>query len=108
VSGVNYCLDPWPHMSGNFWWARADYIATLQHPTKESFKREKEDFGPIERMNFEKWVGMKDPSVFSFYNPPFSYDFKDMTPDVQPTPQGEPHWFWLYRDDIHPHYLKDS
>ena len=34
VSGVNYCLDPWPHMSGNFWWARADYIATLQHPTK--------------------------------------------------------------------------
>ena len=49
---------------------------------------------------------MKDPSVFSFFNPPFSYDFKDMNPDVQPPP-GEPHWFWLYRDDIHPHYLKD-
>ena len=59
-------------------------------------------------MNFEKWVGMKDPTAFSFYNPPFSYDFKDMTPDVQPTPAGEPHWFWLYRDDIHPHYLKDA
>ena len=34
--------------------------------------------------------------------------FKDMVPDVQPTPPGEPHWFWLYRDDIHPHYLKES
>ena len=108
VTGVNYCLDPWPHMSGNFWWARADYVSSLQHPTNDAFTREKEDFGPIKRMNFEKWIGMKDPSVFSHYNPPFSYDFKDRVPDIQPTPPGEPHWFWLYRDDIHPHYLKES
>jgi len=106
VSGVNYCLDPWPHMSGNFWWARADYISTLQHPTKQAFQRTAEDFGPIERMNFEKWIGMKNPSVYSFYDPPFSYDFKNLVPDIQPTPPGEPYWFWLYRDDIHPHYLK--
>jgi len=46
VTGVNYCLDPWPHMSGNFWWARADYISTLQHPINQAFVREKEDFGP--------------------------------------------------------------
>jgi hypothetical protein len=106
VSGVNYCLDPWPHMSGNFWWARSDYISTLQHPTKDAFRKDSRDFGPVERMNFEKWVGMNNPVVYSFYNPPFSYDFKDLIPDVRPTPPGEPHWFWLYRDDIFPHYIE--
>ena len=106
VSGVNYCLDPWPHMSGNFWWARADYVSTLNHPTKQAFNRDEKDFGPIERMNFEKWIGMNNPKVYSLYDSPFSYDFKGLSPDLIPTPPGEPHWFWLYRDDIFPHYIK--
>lgn len=105
VSGTNYCIDPWPHMSGNFWWARADYIRTLMHPTKDSFNRDSRDFGPIERMNYEKWIGLNNPKCFSFYNAPFSYDHKGMIPDVKPKP-GEPHWFWQYRDDIEPYYRK--
>ena len=108
VSGVNYCLDPWPHMSGNFWWARADYLKTLIHPTRDRFPNDNRDFGPIQRMNFEKWIGLNNPKSFSFYNAPFSYDFKGMIPDVQPTPPGEPHWFWLYRDDIEPYYRKEG
>lgn len=105
VSGVNYCLDPWPHMSGNMWWARADYVKTLIHPTKEAFPKDSKDFGPIQRMYFEKWIGLNNPKCYSFYNAPFSYDHKGMTPDIAP-PAGEPHWFWLYRDDIEPYYRK--
>lgn len=108
VSGVNYCLDPWPHMSGNFWWARSDYVKTLIHPTRDRFPNDSRDFGPIQRMNFEKWIGLNNPKSFSFYNAPFSYDFKGMKPDIQPTPPGEPHWFWLYRDDIEPYYRKEG
>ena len=108
VVGVNYCIDPWPHMSGNFWWANSNYIKTLHHPIDDAFPSDTRDFGPIPRMNFEKWIGMKNPNVYSFYNAPSSYDHKNMNPDVHPTPPGEPHWFWLYRDDIHPHYLRTT
>jgi hypothetical protein len=59
-------------------------------------------------MNFEKWIGLNNPKCFSFYDAPFSYDFKGMKPDVHPTPLGEPHWFWLYRDDIEPYYRKEG
>ena len=108
VTGVNYCLDPWPHISGNFWWARGDYIKTLIHPTEDQFPRDSRDFGPRARVNLEKWIGLNNPSVFSFYNAPSSYDRKGLVPDVQPIAPGEPHWFWLYRDDVYPHYLKES
>ncbi len=108
VSGVNYCIDPWPHMSGNFWWSNASYVKTLHHPINDSFPQDSKDFGPIQRMNFEKWIGLNDPKCFSFYDAPFSYDHKGMVPDVQPTPPGEPNWFWLYRDDIEPYYRKGN
>lgn len=94
VSGVNYSTDPWPHMSGNFWWARADYIKTLKHPTENKFD---------DRLDFEKWIGSNNPKCFSFYDAPAIYDHKNMKPNVQPYP-GEPQWFWLYRDDIHSIY----
>lgn len=29
VCGVNWQQTPWPHFSGNFWWARSDYIKQL-------------------------------------------------------------------------------
>jgi len=107
VTGVNYCLEPWPHISDNFWWVRADYINTLIHPTEDQFPRDSRDFRPRARVNLEKWIGLNHPSVFSFYNAPSSYDRKGFFPDVQPTSPGEPNWFWLYRDDIYPHYLKE-
>jgi len=107
VTGVLRCLHPWIHLSGNFWWARADYITTLPDPTKLEHDKL---FGLIERVKFERWVGRKEPTIFSFYDPPFDYEtdegFIGMKPDIQPTPEGEPPWFWLYRDDIHPYYLK--
>lgn len=30
VCGVNWKEDPWPHFSGNFWWARSEYVASLR------------------------------------------------------------------------------
>lgn len=81
VSGVNYMTTPWPHMSGNFWWSKSEYIRKLIHPTEHEFSYDDKDFGPIfysenrnfdplERMNFEKWVGMENPNVFSLHNIP--------------------------------------
>ena len=28
--GVNWMNNPWPHYSGNFWWAKSEYIKTLK------------------------------------------------------------------------------
>ena len=90
-------------MSGNFWWARADYIRSLAHPTQAAYKQDEGDFGNIDRMKYEKWIGLNQPRCFSFHNVPFNYDAQGIKPDV--TPQAfEPAYFWLYRDDIDPHF----
>lgn len=104
VVGVNYSKKPWPHMSGNFWWARADYIRTLNHPILTKYSYDSNDFGDIERMKHEKWIGTQNPKVFSFNNAPSPHDDYDVKPDVEPQ-SFEPKYFWPYRDDILP-YLK--
>jgi len=106
VAGVNHCLDPWPHMSGNFWWARADYLRSLIHPTRDPFPGDAGDFGNVKRMNFEKWIGLNQPACFSFYDFPNSRDSRGIGPDVAPKP-GEPQDFWVYRDDIGPHFQRE-
>lgn len=32
VCGVDWLMFPWPHFSGNFWWARSQYVRTLEDP----------------------------------------------------------------------------
>lgn len=44
--GVNFHTTPWPHYSGNFWWARSDYIRTCLEPQPSK-----------DRMVWEKWIG---------------------------------------------------
>jgi hypothetical protein len=36
--GADLNFNPWPHFSGNFWWARAEYLRTL--PPADSLRRE--------------------------------------------------------------------
>ena len=36
VVGTNYNSEPYPHLSGNFWWANTDYIKTLPYLNKEN------------------------------------------------------------------------
>ena len=51
VCGVNWQLDPAPHFSGNFWWARPRYLSSL--PTR---------IGPTQ-LEPEQWIGTNQPSV---------------------------------------------
>jgi len=108
VCGVNYTRYPWPHISGNFWWSKASYIKTLIHPTRDIFPTHPADdiisqFISINRANYEKWIGMNNPNVFSFLNLPIMINGKELPPDIDPA-ANESASFWLYRDDIEPHY----
>ena len=100
VVGVNYNPQPWPHMSGNFFWSKPSYVRTLIDPHSDNFppgtapNREK----VIEqRLCFERWIGMNNPSVYSFYNQPaVGYsDSIERCPDLH-----------LYFQDIEPYYRR--
>lgn len=102
VAGVNYTFWPWPHFSGNFWWARADYISRLPHPTDSEYQKDFRDIGDEKRLKHEKWIGLGHPKVYSHINAPAPYDNPFPISPTKPKNTGEPTWFWLYRDDIAP------
>jgi hypothetical protein len=52
LTGVNWTQRPWPHFSGNFWWARASYLRRLPEPVRVD-----------SNMYWEEWVGQCAPSV---------------------------------------------
>ena len=56
VCGVNWTIEPEPHFSGNFWWARGDYIANLP-----------QEIGPG-YTDPEFWIGLNEPIVHCFHN----------------------------------------
>ena len=45
TAGVKLRMKPYPHYSGNFWWGRADYLATLD----ENFLYTRGEHGKIDR-----------------------------------------------------------
>lgn len=59
VCGVNWHDWPYPHFSGNFWWANSEYVAGL--PPLSDLCRP-EDCGPDSRHWCERWLG-SSPSV---------------------------------------------
>lgn len=67
--GANFIEAPWPHYSGNFWWARASYIRKLDpmvHPRDlpwgqpSRYIDAKLDEGNF-RYEHEAWIGSKNP-----------------------------------------------
>ena len=111
AAGVNYSLWPWPHFSGNFWWAKAKYIAKLPHPTESDYLADFRDIGDEQRLKYEKWIGMAHPRVYSHANAPLPYDSPFPEPPNAPENKNEPKWFWLYRDDVSPlidQYMKQT
>jgi hypothetical protein len=102
VIGVNYRQAPWPHMSGNFWWSRPDYVRRLCSPISTPI----DDLWPIEgnpksRHLYEKWIGTGQPKVFSFYTPPYR--------DNGVIIGANKHWgLDLYVEDIEPYYRHNS
>lgn len=51
VCGVNWRQQPAPHFSGNYWWARPRYLASLPSRVGPA------DFDP------ERWIGINQPRV---------------------------------------------
>jgi len=103
VSGVNWFDYPFPHFSGNFWWATSNYIQTLdplQDPStfntgQVSTLVRNFDTGNFEiltnttaRFECEAWIGSKINNSFvheihsspSKKNYNFAYHYKDRYP----------------------------
>lgn len=67
--GANFIMGAMPkHFSGNFWWARNDYIKKLQRV----------DHPNTWRFHYEFWIGyvnsLEDMNPFCPYRSPFSFD----------------------------------
>lgn len=56
VCGVNVQSIPKLHCSGNFWWARSKYIASLPHEIGSAYT------------DPEMWVGLNNPRIKSLHN----------------------------------------
>jgi hypothetical protein len=72
VAGPNWETDPWPHFSGNFWWANSDYVkqlVALAHPVDcmtqnaTQFKAHIPGGPPYWRFDHEAWIGSKMPNA---------------------------------------------
>jgi hypothetical protein len=66
VSGCQWQMEPWPHFSGNFWWARMSHIRKLPHPktlpalAESMFPNHAENLKQLDiRMMCERWIGME-------------------------------------------------
>jgi hypothetical protein len=59
---------PWPHFSGNVWWAKSSYIKQLpllKLPTHKDSPTEIDVKGWSNRHEAEAWVGLKKPKAWS-------------------------------------------
>lgn len=54
VCGVNWQIVPWPHFSGNFWWATTRYVATLA--TLDAAEPIVNGWNLGERHHCERWI----------------------------------------------------
>ncbi|NVO07287.1 MAG: hypothetical protein HXX19_15830 [Rhodoferax sp.] len=72
-AGCNWELNPWPHFSGNFWWATSNYLRKLpklQDPyasireNSTMFKRHDAGGLPVWKFDYEAWIGSKSPRYF--------------------------------------------
>lgn len=63
IAGVNWRTWPMPHFSGNFWWARSDYVASL--PSRIG----------TEYYEPEAWIGSGKPRVHVCHQTEFDHYF---------------------------------
>lgn len=77
-AGVQLRPEPWPHFSGNFWWARASYLRTLPVPMLTRSRTEAEEWLGLMGPRFytalrwcipDLYAVMPDPGLYSFYEP---------------------------------------
>ena len=66
--GTNYNTTPWPHFAGNFWWAKSEYVKTLE-PIPHPEDRMNHNFtkytahptNPHWRFDHEAWLHSGNP-----------------------------------------------
>jgi hypothetical protein len=73
--GVNFTEWPVKHYSGNFWWAKSDYISRLASPLDKEWIARFRSTSPIlaenvtpERAISEFWIGSGYGNMFSLYD----------------------------------------
>jgi hypothetical protein len=78
VAGVQFRPEPWPHFSGNFWWARAGYLQMLPVPTLKTSRTEAEQWLGLSGPKFytamrwcipDLYAKIPDPGIYSFFEP---------------------------------------
>lgn len=88
--GVNWTWQPWPHMSGNFWWANTNYLRQLpklQDPSTVvpgTISALLKPNVPLDQGNIrfeaEAWSGQHEPNVYELHrshllaDPSFHYN----------------------------------
>jgi hypothetical protein len=92
VTGCVLMKEPFMHFSGNFWWAKAEYIRHISHPIDDRptnqipFKTFGDDVRVGDRIYFERWVGIHPDnfttSFYSLFDPPKGFHIyqEDVTP----------------------------
>jgi hypothetical protein len=87
VCGANWLERPWPHFSGNFWWARASYVRTLTPP----------DTLPIvpvldhgQRHTCERWIGTGNPRPACLMHSGLDHYFQSFPQDAYICPETRP------------------
>lgn len=69
TAGSDYQDAPWPHYSGNVWWARSSYIRKLPQLTlpknSHEYAAEADTRGWPPRYESELWVGIANPRYWS-------------------------------------------
>jgi hypothetical protein len=84
TAGVNWIDTGNKHFSGNFWWARSEYIEKLPQlkiPHEINYKSQLNiKDTDCYRMEAEYWIGLKDPKSFSFHNSDVANHYFDRYP----------------------------
>lgn len=75
--GSGYCIEPWCHFSGNFWWSKSSHIRKLNNLIfgYENFKHN-EAFG--QRHDAERWVCSKSGLFHNLGDVYYGSKFMDM------------------------------
>lgn len=74
--GVDWKETPGKHYSGNFWWARSDYVKKLpqwSRPRENGFTKQFPDISEEiadYRMECEFWLGLGDPKAYEIHKTP--------------------------------------
>ena len=74
IAGVNWEEHPHPHFSGNFWWARSEYILSLPPLQRHALIGEVEQFPTAlfsPRHDAEMWPGSGQPRVVQLHRTGF-------------------------------------